>query len=630
MRPFNGDSLRNLPSDEQNDLKFLDFRARNLTYIDLLKLLPNAADLAKVEYLDLRKNCLGDNGVTQLVTTWFSKPELCKLKWLHLGYNELTHASIKNLAEAFKNNTTLLILHLQCNNYGDEGAKALANMLATNRTLLGLHLNGDFTRRDGLITVKGVSRLMKALVPTPRNNGRPNTTLQQLNLWGHHLTDEAMEPIELLLAGNNSLQFLGLGRNLFTAAAGEYFQRGLQANSGLVSIDLRFNQLGDVGIEKMSNALATNTSLMCLVIQNNGITATGLDRLKTALTENKHSALCYLSLRTGDLKEYNNDTPISRGKVILEVAAQAWRESTYVKGSTARTVVWEYFWSGKRNEGDSIASWGFWWMMKENASVARLKQIVNRNFINYLRRQAVSYELLKKLRDKNELANFEPSILRNTLKSPHDVLLSLTVPDKTRQAEVVAALLEEHEAIKHALSECRSILYEDEEQIAEYKTDINELFALLEMADEAADTYKDKLNKIQREVTAYQLSLDKLTDRLMNLENPSLLISLESLQQEKKNLAKEVNEKSVQLREAHQYISRLKTEIKSLTKRENTAPAAANPAQSTPPTSVQILPRGGSFMTSPPLPIIHVPPEAHSSHSSLIITPAPPPSPKQS
>ena len=60
MRPFNGDSLRNLPSDEQNDLKFLDFRARNLTYIDLLKLLPNAADLAKVEYLDLRKNCLGN------------------------------------------------------------------------------------------------------------------------------------------------------------------------------------------------------------------------------------------------------------------------------------------------------------------------------------------------------------------------------------------------------------------------------------------------------------------------------------------------------------------------------------------------------------------------------------------
>jgi len=157
-------------------------------------------------------------------------------------------AGARRLAAALAPNETLVVLDLTGNGIGDEGATALADALSCNSTLrtLALGYNG--------ITAAGAREIANACGGSTGKvtKGR----LQQLDLSGNNLCDDAATALAAVLASNYALTDLRL-----QGAAG----------------------VGDAGASSLATALTRNTVLSSLWLGRTSVTYDGALALGKAL-----------------------------------------------------------------------------------------------------------------------------------------------------------------------------------------------------------------------------------------------------------------------------------------------------------------------------------------------------------
>jgi Ran GTPase-activating protein (RanGAP) involved in mRNA processing and transport len=123
--------------------------------------------------LDLRFNCIGNQGVGHLALALERNTDLCLI---NLAYNLIGDEGARYLAASLKRNTSLQTLVLCDNEIGDAGARCIADVLERNTTLRGVSLAHCEIHNDG------ARRLATAL--------EHNSTLSQIDLAFNPISEE--------------------------------------------------------------------------------------------------------------------------------------------------------------------------------------------------------------------------------------------------------------------------------------------------------------------------------------------------------------------------------------------------------------------------------------------------------
>lgn len=98
--------------------------------------------------LNLWGNRLGDAGANKIAL--YLKKQLCHLKFIGLGRNNIGPAGAKDIAESLHNNLSLVTLDLRFNRIGNIGLSHLLESLEFNKTLLKLNIENNFITSIGI------------------------------------------------------------------------------------------------------------------------------------------------------------------------------------------------------------------------------------------------------------------------------------------------------------------------------------------------------------------------------------------------------------------------------------------------------------------------------------------------
>ncbi|MGB6976419.1 MAG: hypothetical protein WBE18_03065 [Gammaproteobacteria bacterium] len=193
--PIDPEILRRLNTNDPG-LILLDLSKRNLTDIDVVKIVNALKNNTKVTMLNLIWNSIGPEGAKALAEALQTNFLLTSLKF---GGNQMGDEGMQVLAQVLETNMTVTELDLADNQIGDKGAQTLAKSLKFNRKLTALNLAWN------LIGDEGVEALMQAL--------QCNTKLTRLDLTYNNITDKGARFIEEALKTNTTLIKLNLQWN---------------------------------------------------------------------------------------------------------------------------------------------------------------------------------------------------------------------------------------------------------------------------------------------------------------------------------------------------------------------------------------------------------------------------------
>ncbi|CAF1241014.1 unnamed protein product [Rotaria sordida] len=144
-----------------------------------------------------------------------------------LTWGSMPAKTIRQLANALNNNTTLTMLNLYSNQINEEGAQNLAQALQNNTV-----------KQCNQIGVKGAQYMAQVI--------QNNTTLTTLNLAFNKIQDEG------------SLTKLNLGLNDMTAQGAQHLFQALKNNTTLTTLDLTGNNILTEGAQYLAQALQNN------------------------------------------------------------------------------------------------------------------------------------------------------------------------------------------------------------------------------------------------------------------------------------------------------------------------------------------------------------------------------------
>lgn len=254
-------------------------------------------DGSGIEFLDMRDNRIGDEGVTFLAdamsslstSSGSSSSRSTKLVNLDVGRNGIGESGIKALCEMLLKNDTLQHLSLETSYVNDQASEFIVEVLIKNTTLCSLNL------QDNSITISGARSIANALVS--------NTTLKELNLsCNRSMGEDGIEAFAKALSqnddidlknesndANTTLQILKLDGNRIHLQAATALCTMITHNSTLVQLNLRSCSIHDGAAELIADALRASTcTLKNLNLQGNLIGVVGALHLGRALA-NKSS-----------------------------------------------------------------------------------------------------------------------------------------------------------------------------------------------------------------------------------------------------------------------------------------------------------------------------------------------------
>ena len=188
-------------------------------------------------YLDVRKNCLGDEGV-------------------------------RELAPALKYTSSLVHLDLSSNELGTKGGSRLFKALLVNESITSVDISSHEGLHRNRIGALGLRRAVDVL--------RTNKILSILNLSGNGIRLEGLLYLAEGLAGNHTLLSLKIALNEIQGSP-QCVQalKTIILDSKLRELDLNDNPLGNSSIESLAQLLEhSGMSLRRLYCANIGITCT--------------------------------------------------------------------------------------------------------------------------------------------------------------------------------------------------------------------------------------------------------------------------------------------------------------------------------------------------------------------
>ena len=231
---------------------------------------------------DLSDNHISDQGAADLAEALKRNTSLTQLD---LPGNDISAQGAAALAEALKRNTSLTQLDLSHNSISDQGAAGLAEALKQNTSLTHLDLSGND------ISDQGAAALAEAL--------KQNTSLTQLDLYGNDISAQGAAALAEALKQNTSLTQLNLSGNAISDQGAADLAEALKQNTSLTQLDLVVSFISDQAAAGLAEALKQNTSLTELNLCGNSISDQGAAALAEALKQN--TSLTQLGLLGNDI-----------------------------------------------------------------------------------------------------------------------------------------------------------------------------------------------------------------------------------------------------------------------------------------------------------------------------------------
>ena len=222
--------------------------------IDKIAYFPNKIQL---EYLDLSRNSLGNEGATKLAQ---SLKHFTLLQTLTLSLNAIGDDGIIALAEGIKHSSSLHVLDLSWNAIEGRGATKLAEKILHLSSLERLDLGRNKVGEAGAAQLAQLSGSMKQLV---------------------------------------SLQILELNKNKIDDDGVIALAEGIRHLTSLRKLDLSWNAIGERGAAKLAEAAKDLSSLEELDLSNNNIGDRGAALLAK---ETKHLSSLKIHLRNNNIK----------------------------------------------------------------------------------------------------------------------------------------------------------------------------------------------------------------------------------------------------------------------------------------------------------------------------------------
>ena len=263
---------------------------------------------------------LGDNAITPLVKLLASPG--CKLEFLDLAKNNLSHIGTKKLAAALRDNPTVSTLYLNNNRPGMQGTVGLARALKMNVTLRSLFLLQCGVRDPGVdcllealqtnstltelaleynfeVSEHSARRVQEAMqarrsqcvvvaAPTAsidylvRGEGDPTLaaeaasrllgslgSVRSLNVAGNCFGDTLSTRVLSLLPRCTALTELDVSANALGEAGGLWLAHAIELHPMLRSLDASHNRFTAFAASELGQALRNNTSLTCLDLHGN-------------------------------------------------------------------------------------------------------------------------------------------------------------------------------------------------------------------------------------------------------------------------------------------------------------------------------------------------------------------------
>uniref|UniRef100_F7DV78 Leucine rich repeat containing 34 n=1 Tax=Xenopus tropicalis TaxID=8364 RepID=F7DV78_XENTR len=259
--------------------------------------------------LDLRYNRVTDNGAAHIATFLQNNSSvLC----LNIMGNEIGTDGSEHITKALHRNTTLLSLRMTGDKIGNKGGMLFASMLQINSTLEELDLGDCDLGIQSLIALATVLLQNKTLKSLNLNRPifyvmqedttvhlsemlRVNSTLQELHLSKHEITDFGVQRLCDALHENHTLKYLNLSCNKITRDGVKYLAEVLKINKTLEILDLASNRMEDDGALYLAEAIYLyNRSLKALSVVSNNISGKGLQALAAAIKANNCLLYIYI------------------------------------------------------------------------------------------------------------------------------------------------------------------------------------------------------------------------------------------------------------------------------------------------------------------------------------------------
>ncbi|KAI9222870.1 hypothetical protein BC828DRAFT_377348 [Blastocladiella britannica] len=274
-------------------------------YLDVL-ILPFAGN-DFLTTLDLSFNHITDRGGS-ILAKWLRSTQ--KLQYLILASNMLGSAAGIALSESLTVNVTLRSIDLSHNALGHDGGMALAGMLQVNTSLTCLrihHCGLTLSALIALCTVLHNNNTLSSLDIGDNDGGGQQRAPSLHTDFVRHLAH--------MLAMNRGLKELGLAKlNISDEDAREHLGPAFELARGLQELDLTGNHLKEDAAHALTCHLVAHPSLTSLRLSNNSLGTRGVLSLASLLKNNVTLARLYLDhVRAGA------DAMLALAQVLLRI-----------------------------------------------------------------------------------------------------------------------------------------------------------------------------------------------------------------------------------------------------------------------------------------------------------------------
>ncbi|XP_023856309.1 leucine-rich repeat-containing protein 34 isoform X2 [Salvelinus sp. IW2-2015] len=256
-------------------------KVEQVTNKDALALSRTLRDNDSVTGLDLRYNCITDEGAGHLADLLKSNDALLSLR---LTGNKIGNGGAMHFASMLQVNSTLQELDVADSDLGTQSVIAFAIVLNNNKSLRSVNISRPLLFSHQEETAVHLSGMLVV-----------NQCLRELHLGKMGMTDCGVERLTDALRTNYTLKYLDLRCNRVTRDGARCLAKVLKNNGTLEILDLAFNRIEDDGALYLSQAIALPTcNLKALFIPSNNIATVGLVSLSRAMQANNTLTHIYI------------------------------------------------------------------------------------------------------------------------------------------------------------------------------------------------------------------------------------------------------------------------------------------------------------------------------------------------
>ncbi len=283
----------------QTGLTRLSLRSCDLKEEGILALMPALAQSPQLRSLNLYRNKIGIQGITQLAAVLPSS-NITELNLYRSYLNDLGREGLQAIYSFLRAlpNSKLSILDMGLNGLGDEGAAILAEILSdpANAEFVSQFkvcrlYNSDLGPNGAVVLARALAATRLEEIELGANNIQArgaiafatlleSIPLLKLNIGWNEIGDEGAQAVFKALSKSALTHLDVCGNNLGPRGAAAL--QGALPHSRLVELNFGANEIGDQGAESLSNALP-HCGLSCVDLQENGITLVGAEKIANLL-----------------------------------------------------------------------------------------------------------------------------------------------------------------------------------------------------------------------------------------------------------------------------------------------------------------------------------------------------------